>query len=76
LGNVEPTESPLFKYNQTRLKVIEKQAPRDMMVAEGDDTDSEAEQEQVKPKKQKKERVVEGDDDLVEDFELSDEESS
>jgi hypothetical protein len=59
------------------LKVLEKQAPKDMMVAEGDDTDSEVESAaQVAPKQKKKKQLLEidGEDDLVEDFELSDDE--
>ncbi|KAJ3313466.1 Nucleolar Complex 2 protein [Boothiomyces sp. JEL0838] len=79
LSDINPSESPLYKYNESRLKTLERQAPKDMMVAEGDDTDSEQEEES-QPKQAKKDKKTKEydeddlDDDLVEDFELSDEE--
>ncbi|KAJ3272386.1 Nucleolar Complex 2 protein [Terramyces sp. JEL0728] len=79
LSDISPTESPLYKYNESRLKTLERQVPKEMMVAEGDDTDSELE-EAAKPKQTKKEKKSKDydeddlDDDLVEDFELSDDE--
>jgi hypothetical protein len=78
LSDIDPTQSPLYNYNQTRLKVLEKQVPKDMMVAEGDDTDSEEDvpkpQAATKQKQKKHDMEVDGDDDVVEDFELSDDE--
>lgn len=79
MSDINPSESPLYKYNESRLKTLERQAPKDMMVAEGDDTDSEQEEES-QPKQAKKDKKTREydeddlDDDLVEDFELSDEE--
>ena len=83
LSDVALSDSPLIKYNTARLKVLERQEPKDMMVAEGDDTESEVEDhtepQTTQPKKNeksKKHETVHDDleDDLVEDYEFSDQE--
>jgi hypothetical protein len=57
--------------------VLERRAPKEMMVAEGDDTDSETETVAPKAKpiqSKKNKKDVQGSEDLVEDFELSEDE--
>ncbi|KAJ2999230.1 Nucleolar Complex 2 protein [Globomyces sp. JEL0801] len=87
LNDVASTESPLVKYNESRMAIRNRQQPKEMMVADDDHTDSDSEVEakaekaSEKPKASKKasKAMVDDvendlDDDLVEDFELSDEE--
>ena len=74
MKDVDPSQVPLQKYYMNREKVVKRQIGG---VVLGED---EEEQVQLQPKqkvkalKEKKKATVDGDEDLVEDFQLSDEE--
>jgi hypothetical protein len=69
---METNGTPMGKYYEARLKIQAKSAPKEMMVAnQEDDSDDGI---PLKKGGNKKKMEVDGDDDVVEDFELSDEE--
>jgi hypothetical protein len=76
LSDLDKSEAPLYKYNETRLRVLERQAPKEMAVIDEDDSSDDEVADKKAPRVRNEKEFVgnEDMDDLVEDFELSDEE--
>jgi hypothetical protein len=73
MNDVDESQVPLKKYYMQREKVVKRQSGG--VVLPDDDDDEDVKPKSTKPKsiKEKKKATVDGDEDLVEDFELSDE---
>jgi len=74
---MEFNATPMYKYYESRTKVLSRQTKtQEKYIAPANDSDSDDEKLDQSKKSQKKQAnaILDGDEDLVEDFELSDEE--
>jgi DeoR/GlpR family transcriptional regulator of sugar metabolism len=71
--DVDASQVPLKKYYMQREKVVKRQSGG-VVLPEDDEEDVKPKNTKPKTNKEKKKATVDGDEDLVEDFELSDEE--